>query len=130
MWTAHASVPPRSPCPRAGAGIQTWDSSVGVDCIVANPPYVRPEEYACLEPGVRLHEPVLALLGEGKDGLGHHRRIARQAGSLLRRSGLVLLEISPMQARAALSLTGVGLSLPRLLKDLAGHARVVALRQG
>lgn len=99
------------------------------DCIVANPPYVRPEEYTGLEPDVQLHEPALALVGGGEDGLGHHRRIVREAGFLLKPGGLVLLEISPMQAQAALTLTGAGLSPPRVLKDLAGHARVLALRR-
>ena len=99
-----------------------------VDCLVSNPPYIQAEELAHLEPDVRLHEPRSALVGEGADGLGHHRRIVRQAPSLLKRGGLVLLEISPMQAQAALRLTESSLWSPRLINDLADHARVLALR--
>lgn len=68
------------------------------DVIISNPPYVSEAEYAELPPGIREHEPALALLG-GPDGLGPTRRIAAEAGRVLREGGLALVETADGRAR-------------------------------
>ncbi len=96
----------------------------GVAFVVANPPYVRLDEKGALAPEVRDHEPALALFGEDADGLGHHRRILRQAGPLLRDDGFVALEIGAGQGEACRAL---GATIDR---DLAGLDRVAVWARG
>ena len=60
--------------------------------IVANPPYIRSEELASLQPEVRLHDPVQALDG-GHDGLDAFREIASGADAHLEPGGKIALEI-------------------------------------
>jgi release factor glutamine methyltransferase len=62
------------------------------DLIVSNPPYIRRDEIAALEPEVSRWEPRAALDG-GADGLEFYRRIAAQALRYLDRRGVLLLEI-------------------------------------
>ena len=68
------------------------------DVIISNPPYVSEAEYAELSPEIREHEPALALLG-GADGLGCTGRIAAEAGRVLRRGGVALVETADGRAR-------------------------------
>lgn len=67
--------------------------------IAANAPYVPSAAIMFMPQEARVHEPGIALDG-GADGLGLHRRIARQAPLWLRPGGLVLLECSAGQAPA------------------------------
>jgi release factor glutamine methyltransferase len=95
-----------------------------IDLIVANPPYIRARDYAAL---ALAHEPAIALIGEGDDGLGHHRRILTQSVAMLRSRARVLLEIGDQQQAAALSsekVTGLSFS-GNVWRDLAGKSRVV-----
>ena len=57
------------------------------DLVVSNPPYVRDEELAGLEPEVRDWEPRAALVGEGTT-----EQLAREARSVLRPGGALVLE--------------------------------------
>ncbi|MBW3096466.1 peptide chain release factor N(5)-glutamine methyltransferase [Pseudohoeflea coraliihabitans] len=68
------------------------------DLIVSNPPYIASAEIGSLEPGVRLHDPLLALDG-GADGLDAYRAIAAQASGRLRPDGVILVEIGIGQGR-------------------------------
>jgi release factor glutamine methyltransferase len=92
--------------------------------IVGNPPYVRPDEMGALMPEVRDFEPAVALVGEGVDGLGHHRRILADAAALLEPGGFVALEIGAEQGAALGALTAHGLAFERVVKDLAQNDRV------
>jgi release factor glutamine methyltransferase len=96
------------------------------DLVVCNPPYVRSEEIAVLDPEVRDYEPRLALDG-GPDGLDAYRRLAPEILRVLKPGGRFLLEIGQGQAAAVTSLFqaagGEGLDV---LRDLAGRDRVVA----
>lgn len=60
------------------------------DLILANPPYVSPEEIAQL-PGEYGHEPALGLDG-GTDGIDIAERLLRQAAKRLNPGGLLILE--------------------------------------
>ncbi|MBX9468591.1 MAG: peptide chain release factor N(5)-glutamine methyltransferase [Rhizobium sp.] len=62
------------------------------DVIVSNPPYIRSDVVAGLEPEVTKFDPMAALDG-GSDGLDAYRAIAAQAGAHLEVHGLIGLEI-------------------------------------
>jgi release factor glutamine methyltransferase len=99
------------------------------DAVVSNPPYVTPAELAGLAPDVRDHEPRIALDG-GPDGLAFYRRIAAQAGAVLKPGGWVLVEIGATQGDAVRGLfeaRGEFEVLP-VIRDMARLPRVVAAR--
>jgi len=97
-----------------------------VDIITANLPYIR--EASLPRTGTVSAEPRLALDG-GVDGLEHIRRLCRQAGSKLRPSGHMLLEIGEGQVAAVTMLLRSlfpGAKI-EVLPDLSGIDRVVCL---
>ncbi|PYB73895.1 peptide chain release factor N(5)-glutamine methyltransferase [Rhizobium wuzhouense] len=67
-------------------------TSESFDIIVSNPPYIRTEVMADLEPEVANHDPAAALDG-GPDGLDAYRAIAKDASAHLKPEGIVGLEI-------------------------------------
>lgn len=95
------------------------------DLIVSNPPYIPTNDIAGLDPGVRDHEPALALDG-GPDGLRVIERLAEQALPLLAPGGRLLVEIGAGQEGGAREvLTRAGFIVEAVLKDGGGHPRVV-----
>lgn len=96
------------------------------DIITANPPYIPSANIASLDRCVRDYEPHLALDG-GLDGLTPHRQILAKAAEYLLPAGRIYLEIQFDQGPAALELAShtPGLTHPIILKDLAGHDRVL-----
>jgi release factor glutamine methyltransferase len=66
------------------------------DAIVSNPPYIRTDVVATLEPGVRDYEPRLALDG-GPDGLRVIEPLIAQAVPLLKPGGVIVMEIGSDQ---------------------------------
>ncbi|WP_292528966.1 peptide chain release factor N(5)-glutamine methyltransferase [Methylocystis sp.] len=98
------------------------------DLIVSNPPYVRTQDIADLEPEVRLHDPALALDG-GPDGLECYREILRDLPNLLAEDGFALFEVGFDQAAAVAALLApVGLQIESVARDAGGHERIVAAR--
>jgi release factor glutamine methyltransferase len=100
------------------------------DLIVANPPYIPSAAVAKLDRSVREYEPVKALDG-GPDGLAIHRRILEQVDDRLVPGGRVYLEIPFDQGEQAVELlkTHPALEEATVLKDLAGHDRVVTAKR-
>lgn len=97
------------------------------DLVVSNPPYIVRGEIASLSAEVRLHDPAAALDG-GADGLDAYRAIVR-AGALLAPGAPLLLEVGAGQASQVVELgLGAGLAKPSIVRDLAGHERVVSFR--
>ncbi|MFM8931613.1 MAG: N5-glutamine methyltransferase family protein, partial [Gemmataceae bacterium] len=95
------------------------------DLIVSNPPYIPTADIAGLEPGVRDHEPALALDG-GTDGLRVIERLAAQALPLLAPGGRLLVEIGAGQEDGARGVfRRAGFIVEAVLKDGGGHPRVV-----
>lgn len=97
-----------------------------LDAIVSNPPYIPTADVANLEPGVRDHEPTLALDG-GADGLEVVRRLIREAAPRLKPGGHLILEIGTAQeapVRELLSDEHVW-ELRPTIRDLQGHPRVI-----
>jgi len=98
------------------------------DLIVSNPPYVREDEMAALQPELARYEPHLALIG-GQDGLDFFRRIAAGTASHLNTGGEVIVELGAGQeADVVRIMQAAGLHIVQLLRDLAGHHRVLHAR--
>jgi release factor glutamine methyltransferase len=97
-----------------------------VDVILANLPYVATADLPNL--AVARYEPHLALDG-GADGLELARRLLKQASSVRRESGLILLEIGADQGRAAHKLAAEAFPQARIdvMKDYAGLDRIVRI---
>jgi release factor glutamine methyltransferase len=85
------------------------------DLVVANLPYVRADEWATLQPEIRLYEPRYALVS-GEDGLDAIRALVNSAPA----GTQLALEHAPAQAADVRALL-VG---AETLKDLAGRERV------
>ncbi|MBJ6724857.1 peptide chain release factor N(5)-glutamine methyltransferase [Geomesophilobacter sediminis] len=101
------------------------------DMIVSNPPYIRKDELATLQPEVRDFEPMGALDG-GADGLDFYRTIVAQAPAHLVDGGWLLFEVGAGQAPDVLGLLqkgGFGDS-SFTAADPAGIDRVVGARLG
>jgi release factor glutamine methyltransferase len=71
--------------------------SAGFDLVISNPPYISSAEIETLEPEVRDFDPRTALDG-GTDGLDFYRKLAAQAGRLLKAEGKIMLEFGDGQA--------------------------------
>lgn len=99
------------------------------DLIVSNPPYVSDAEWACLPRGVREFEPAEALRA-GADGLSLIRRLVSVAARRLHRAGSLVFEIGSSMGEAVIELIERSgeLEVVRLVKDYAGHDRVVVAR--
>ncbi len=97
------------------------------DIVVSNPPYISEPEFAALPTTVRNFEPKGALVG-GPTGTEIIERLIPQAYNCLRNGGHLLIEFSPMIAdRVAQMFNRDQWSEPVIVKDLAGHARIVAV---
>lgn len=106
-----------------------WGEGVDArfDLILCNPPYI--ESDAVLAPDVAAHEPATALFA-GADGLDDYRVLAPQVGRLLSPDGVALFEIGATQGTAVRSLFEAQGFATRLLHDLAGRDRCVAVTFG
>jgi release factor glutamine methyltransferase len=94
------------------------------DLVVANPPYIDPEDVNKLQPEV-LHEPRGALMGTGR-----HQAIAEAVRDVIRPGGALVLEVGDGQAPSvAESLRALGYVEVATTQDLAGCERVVEGRR-
>ncbi len=95
------------------------------DLIISNPPYIPTGDIPTLMPEVREFEPVEALDGEG-DGLSFYRRIIRESPRFLNPNGYLYFEVGHDQGgRVAFLMEEGGFRNIKVIKDLAGHGRVV-----
>jgi len=104
-----------------------------VDLVVSNPPYVSEAEYGELEPMVRDWEPRGALVAaRGSDGVGGMadiETIVSLARGWLRRTGSLVVEIAPGQARAAMDAARrSGFEQVSVERDLADRPRALVAR--
>jgi release factor glutamine methyltransferase len=115
--------------PGDAAALETAEAQF--DLIASNPPYVARAEAFTLAREVRDHEPDTALFG-GADGLEIYARLIEQAGSLLRRGGILVLELgynSAERVRALLAAERRWVNIS-VTNDLAGIPRVLAAERG
>ena len=99
---------------------ETWDF------IISNPPYIGREEYAKLAPEI-FREPEMAFLA-GEDGLDFYRDFAKEARSLLKPGGKVVLEIGWQQGKAVEELFRQQGFDTQVFQDFGGRDRVVLAR--
>ena len=107
------------------------DLAVGgpYDLVVSNPPYVRDGEWPGLQPEITLYEPEEALVA-GPDGLDVIRDLVPAATEVLRRGGLLGIEVGQGQSRDVEALfERAGLRSVATTRDLAGIPRVVTGRR-
>jgi release factor glutamine methyltransferase len=105
------------------------DLEGSVDVLVANPPYIAPEERGTLPVEVRLGDPEEALF-DPEGGTGFHRRIADRGRDFLRPGGTIALEIGERQGdEVRARLEELGYRDVAVLPDLAGRCRVVRGRR-
>jgi len=99
-----------------------------VGLVVSNPPYVSAPEFEALDPGVRDHEPVAALV-PGPTGFEAIEAIVTEARHWLVPGGSLVVEHAPAQAEAAVSLAlALGYRDATTRDDLAGRPRMVVAR--
>lgn len=99
------------------------------DAVVSNPPYITAEEMNTLSPELAF-EPRAALTDEG-DGLSVIRGVLRTAARTLREGGVLLMEFGAEQGQAVRTLAReYSFRDVHILKDAAGHDRVLVARRG
>jgi release factor glutamine methyltransferase len=99
--------------------------------LVSNPPYVRSDDIAQLEPEVCIFDPAVALDG-GVDGLAVYQHLAPRVAAVVP-DGWVVMEVGYDQADAVAAIFTEGLGRasvggPRIYRDVAGERRCVAVR--
>ncbi|MCP5005515.1 MAG: peptide chain release factor N(5)-glutamine methyltransferase [Planctomycetes bacterium] len=106
-----------------------FDGKLGkgrADFVVSNPPYVSESELNCLEPEIRDHEPLTALVA-GEDGLYYLKRIVNGSPEWLRPDGYLILEIGQTQAEKVSQLmeqSGAFTDI-QIVKDIQKRDRIV-----
>jgi release factor glutamine methyltransferase len=105
-----------------------------VSLVVSNPPYVAEAEWADLPPDVKA-EPRDALIAadgsDGTPGLADVEAVLSQSLRWLARPGLVVIELAPHQADAAVRLAkSIGYDRAEVAFDLAGRQRILVCRLG
>lgn len=95
---------------------------VPFDFLVSNPPYAKEAEKDSISKSVKDFEPEGAIFA-GETGLIFYEEIQKQYSQLIRPEGFVIMEIGEDQGNAVQKL----FSGSKILKDLAGHDRVVLL---
>jgi release factor glutamine methyltransferase len=110
--------------------LSTASGDARFDIVAANLPYIGTTEQGTVAREVQDHEPHVALFG-GTKGDELIARLIPQAAEKLRPGGWLLLELSPMLADGVVErLKSDGRFEPAsILKDLAGHARIVKARR-
>jgi release factor glutamine methyltransferase len=96
-----------------------------IDLVIANPPYVEPDDVARL-PNEVLADPPLAVVG----GVTVYRRLFGEAAAWARAGGSVVVEIGETQGSSvAAAATAAGLVDAEVLPDLNGRDRVIVARR-
>ncbi|MEF2232294.1 MAG: peptide chain release factor N(5)-glutamine methyltransferase [Pseudodesulfovibrio sp.] len=101
------------------------------DLIVANPPYVTEAEMIQASREVTAFEPLSALVS-GADGLDHVRGMLGPALAALKAGGGVLMEVGWRHGEPVKKITSHDfpqIKAVKVIKDLAGHDRVVFLQK-
>ena len=100
------------------------------DIICSNPPYVSEAEYAELPSEVSKFEPQMALVA-GDGGTALIAKLITQSIPRLVSGGQLIIELSPMIADRCVELVKAsgGFGEVKLIKDLAGHKRILSAKR-
>ena len=114
---------------RAGSWYQPLQDLAGVvDVVVSNPPYLSAAEWPDLEAVVRDFDPYGALVA-GPTGLEAIEAVLAGAPGVLAPGGVVVTELAPDQAAAAVELARrYGAGDAEVRRDLAGRLRCLVAR--
>jgi release factor glutamine methyltransferase len=95
-----------------------------VDLVIANPPYIPPDEQQLIAPEARDHDPAVALYA-GREGLEAIEVVIATAVRLLRPAGLLCFEHGEAQSEPALALAKASGAFVDVAdhRDLAGRPR-------
>jgi len=104
--------------------LQKTDFGEMFDIVVSNPPYIESSVIPTLERNVKDYEPLLALDG-GDDGLIFYRKIVDNIDASLKLGGELYFEIGFNQAQSVSEIMQEKFCDIQVIKDLAGHDRVV-----
>jgi release factor glutamine methyltransferase len=114
-----------------GDGLAALDGGAAAgpfDLVVANPPYIEPEEALELAPEVREHEPPAALYAPPGEPDHFARELMARARRVLTPEGALLIELGHRQGPRVLALAReLGLD-GRVHDDLAGLPRLLEVR--
>lgn len=99
--------------------------------LCSNPPYIPDHEWAAVEPNVKDHEPTMALRSSD-DGMQFIEPLIERGPKLLRKGGLLLIEIAACNAKRCLQLAKEHefLTSERIAKDSDGLDRVLIATRG
>jgi release factor glutamine methyltransferase len=105
-------------------------SKGSIDFVVSNPPYVSEADLNELEPEIRDHEPLKALVG-GEDGLCFYKQIIKEAHEWLKPKGFLILEVGETQAETITKLieTEGHFENIEITKDLQKIDRIISARR-
>ena len=110
-------------------GFSTFRRHPIFSAIVSNPPYIRVQEVPSLQPEVRDHEPLSALVA-GADGLSHIRILVRDATHHLQTDGYFIFEMGFDQSEAVRALVDpANWDWVEIKNDLQNIPRVLVLRK-
>lgn len=105
--------------------VSAWQPESELDLIVANPPYIANDD-PTVEPGVHKYEPHEALYS-GPDGLAAIRAWSAHAFRNLQAGGLFVSEFGAGQSGQVREIMAkIGFQEMELVRDLAGHERVIS----
>ena len=104
--------------------LQKTDFGEMFDIAVSNPPYIESSVIPTLERDVKDFEPLLALDG-GDDGLIFYRKIVDNIDGYLKKGGELYFETGFNQAQSVSEIMQKKFCDIQVIKDLAGHDRVV-----
>ena len=95
------------------------------DLLISNPPYIPTDEIQKLQPEVRDYDPHAALDG-GADGLAYYRRLAAEAGGVLKAAGRLMLEFGDGQAEPVCRLfRNQNWIVEKILQDYTQRPRIL-----
>ncbi|SDI61840.1 peptide chain release factor N(5)-glutamine methyltransferase [Alteribacillus bidgolensis] len=102
------------------------------DVIVSNPPYIPKNEWVQLDSLVKDHEPELALIGQGEDGLYCYRKMAAHLSNVLKKDGLAAFEIGEKQGKEVAAIFQKALPDAKVdvRLDINGKERMVFCERG
>ena len=95
------------------------------DLIISNPPYIKINELKYLERDIVGFEPLKALNG-GIDGLSEINKVINRSSELIKKNGILILEINYNQKRIVKKLLeNKGFFIKKVVKDLSNNDRCI-----
>jgi len=111
-----------------GDALATLPARAPFDLLVSNPPYVMRSEKSTLAPEVAEHEPELALYAPESDPDFWARALLERGREWLAPGGALVVELGHQQGARVLELARKPGWNATLVRDLAGHERVLVAR--